>query len=203
MENVIRMPPPRERTPQVIAALRGATVKDVRKRLADHSRISAKTWVHIGKCLIDVRSDHADQGAFAAMFAVTAKERKDEQRFPFSYSRARMLMCIAESDVCTANNEKLPPGIDALYQLSKLTRAKLETLIDSGAIHPMMTRAEASKLAGTKSRKKPPAERTYERAYDHHRALLRKLDKERRAREVLSLMHDCGITIHELQEIEK
>lgn len=204
MQNVIQVPKGRERTAAVRANLRRGTVKDVRQRLADHSRISAKTWIHIGKSLIDVRDDLATEPkAFADLFATTAKERKDDKRFPFSYSTARQLICIAESDVTSCNTDSLPPSWRALYSLSRLPSRKLSEFIKSGAIHPMMTVSEASKLAGTKKRKKPPAERTYDRAYSTHLSLLKRFDEKKRALELIHLIRDAGVTLEELQELDR
>ncbi len=208
MTNVVqmRMPlGPRESTPELRASLRKASVKAVRDRLAEHSRISAKTWVYVGKELLGMK-EAADQDGpkvFAGLFAKNAVERVGALRYPFSLAMGRMLISIASSGINTVNSESVPSSWGTLYHLSRLPAEQLAELIGSGAVHPMMTRAEAIKLAG---RKKKSAAKpiTYKRAYGTAKQLLLKIKRpERRAIAFLNLMRDCGITIKQLQEIKK
>ncbi|MDH3375701.1 MAG: hypothetical protein OEQ39_01875 [Gammaproteobacteria bacterium] len=195
-------------TPERRAGLRKASIEDVRGWLADHSRVSVKRWVQIGNGLIAVK-DSADKdgpGVFASLFATSVADRDDVLKFPFSHSTAKQIMCIAGLSVTTGNSERLPPSWRVLYELSKLPTERLDKLIESGAVHPMMTRAEAIKLAGQKKKAAPKA-MSVERAYSTTKAAALRLFKivkpDHRAREFLNLMHDCGITLEQLKEADK
>lgn len=205
MKNVvpIRMGP-RESTPEIRASLRKASVQAVRDRLAEHSRISAKTWIYVGKELIGTKeaADMDGPKVFAGLFAKSAAERGEALRYPFSLQTGYKLMAVATSFAQRAKVDCLPSAWGTLYELSRVPKERLAELIESGAVHPMMSRADAIKL----TRKKKPAKKptTDERAYRTAKRLLLKIaEPDRRAVEFLNLMHDCGITLEQLQEIEE
>jgi len=208
MKNVVQMRTPigpRESTPELRASLRKASVQAVRDRLAEHSRISAKTWVYVGKELIGTKeaADQDGPAVFAGLFAKSAAERGEAKRYPFSLQTGYKLMAVATSFAQWAKVDCLPSSWRTLYELSRVSAARLRELIESGSVHPMTSRAEAIKLAGqTKKPAKKPT--TDERAYRTAKRLLLKIaEPDRRAVEFLNLMHDCGITLEQLQEIEE
>ena len=205
MKNVVQLRTPlgpRESTPELRSALRKASVTAVRERLAEHGRISAKTWIYIGKELAGTKeaADQDGPSVFAGLFAKSAAERAEALRYPFSLATGRMLMSIA--GITIGNSEQLPSSWRTLYELSRLPTDRLEQLTKSRAVHPMMTRGEAENLAG---RKKQAAKASREdQAYRAAKAPLLKIKEPvRRARVILNLMHACGITIQQLREIEE
>jgi len=202
----IRVPlGPRESTPELRAALRNASVDAVRRRLAEHARISAKTWIHIGGELMDTKEAAEKDGpkVFAGLFAQSAATRADAKLYPFSQRTGYRLMTIAETLTHCVKTESLPPSWGTLYELCALSAARLTKLIESGAVHPMMTRSEAVSLAGA-SKKKPTKPAVEKRAYSAAKRLLLKIDNpERRVSEFLHLMRDCGISLQQLQESKK
>ncbi len=82
----------------------------------------------------------------------TTSERKDVARYPFSLSAAYKLMAIAECGFWNSvpNVDQLPASWGTLNVLSRIAPVRISKLMESGAVHPMMTRAEASNLAGAK-----------------------------------------------------
>ena len=209
MKNVVAIRVgPRDSTPELREALCKASVKAVRDKLTEHSRISAKTWIYIGKELIGTKAAAEKDGptVFAGLFAKSAADRSEARRYPFSLRAGYMLMAIAELCEPVVHKDSLPASWRTLYELSRIPSEKLSELIDSGAVHPMMTRADAMKLAAPEkkkaaARKKPDrTEQVYRAAQD----LFTKIsDQDQRAAEFLNLMHDCGITLEQLQRATK
>jgi hypothetical protein len=139
---------------------------------------------------------------FASLFAKSAAERGEALRYPFSLQTGYKLMAVATSFAQWAKVDCLPSAWRTLYELSRVSPARLRELIESGSVHPMTSRAEAIKLTAKKKPAKKPT--TDERAYRAARRLLLKIaEPDRRAVEFLNLMHDCGITLEQLQEIEE
>jgi hypothetical protein len=64
-------------------------------------------------------------------------------------------------------------------------------MIESGAIHPMMTRAQAKSLAGAKAiAKKPVSERTFDSTYMRFKELVKRFERDKRIKEMVHLMYD-------------
>lgn len=202
---------PRKSTPELRAALRKASVSDVRERLADHSRLSVKTWVCIGKELAATRAAAEKDGAgvFASLFSRNAEERADPARYPFSYSQAKQLIRVAQAldvPLVTSGNrpEKLPASWRTLYELSRLPADRLAKAIEAGTVHPMMTRGEASRMVELiehPTRKRPPRK---DDPIDRAITDLRKAIKQpkKRGLALIQLIHALGFTLQQLEKID-
>lgn len=188
---------PSESTPERRASLRRASVKAVRDKLTEQSRVSTKTWIYIGKELAGVkRAAKADgQKAFPSLFARNADERKDESKYPFSRRTADQLIAVSER-FGSMDPNGLPSSWRTLYVLSRIEPKRLEKLIASGGVHPMMTRAEAQRFAAQPKkarRQKDVGFRTAKRWF------LGIEDTSIRARRLAALIRECGVSIEEIR----
>jgi len=144
---------PLPRTPEIKAGILKGQVKWARDQLANHSNISAKTWIRIGESLASTKgvADELGRGVFRDLFP-KANTASDLAKYPFSFKTAQMLMWIAERLATSGSNfGQLPASWRTLYVLSCIPPKQLIAHIESGAVHPMMTRAQASKLMPKKS----------------------------------------------------
>ena len=193
---------PRESTPEIRASLRRASVKAVREKVADISRVSVKTWTYVGKELIGIKeiADKDGKKVFASLFGKGRHQFKDEAKYPFSKSTGYMLMDIAKSELSNIleSPDSLPAQWATLHELTRIPSVSLLKFIESGAVHPMMTRAEAKKLAGAKQRPK----RTTTDYAVAKRHFMKIEDRSARVEAFAILMRDCGITVKEIEEIK-
>jgi hypothetical protein len=212
MPNFIPAPIGRRRnnTPELRESLRKGTIADVRDKLAEHSRISAKTWVYVGKSLAETKelADQDGPKVFAGLFATSAKQAVETSRFPFSLQTAYKLIAVAETFAHWAKTDSLPASWRTLYELSRLPPDRLSAAIDSGEVHPMMTRAEAVKLSGKKKVAKKKAKKlskkeAEEESYDTVKRWFSRFKEPKvQGVEILNLLNDLGWTLEQLQEIE-
>jgi hypothetical protein len=198
---MIALPGPRKSTPEIRASLRTASVADVRSRIEGQSQVSVTTWIYVGRALAATKAAAQKDGekVFPAMFPKNAEERKDPAKYPFSRRMADVLILIAERFGNSVSKSHLPSSWGTLYVLSGLDPKGLERLVESGAVHPMMTRAEASKLASTKTHKAKKPKTVCDSAAKY---FLKIKSTEERARQFLVLLKNAGLTLNNLQEVE-
>lgn len=187
---VIKLPLPRKdmNTPEYRAAICKANVAWVRKRLGDTSDFNVSTWIKIGETLLDTQRRAG--ASFRSLFAKNIKEQSDETKFPFSRATGQMFVDIAKAFQVANNVGHLPISWGTLHILSKLSAPKVEQYVSSGAIHPLMTRAEANKLVNPRRAKK--SSKVWSTNLTQNSA------KEQRVRAVLALIERLGLSIKDL-----
>ena len=193
---------PGKNTPERRASLRRCSVKAVREKLAEHSRASVKTWVHVGKELAGVKKAAKEDGpkVFPALFARNAEERKDENKYPFSRQTADIFIAISARFAHACANESLPASWRTLYELSRIEPSRLQKLIASGGIHPTITRPEAKRFAAQPNQKRRMKATSCRSARTFFLEIRAPKD---RAKKFFAFMRECGITIEQLKEIAK
>jgi hypothetical protein len=193
---------PGENTPERREWVRRASVTDIRDRLAEHSRISAKTWIYIGNSLAHTKASAEKDGAgvFASLFAKNTAERNDAERFPFSLSTGYMLMAIDGRFSTMVEKQALPSAWRTLYELTRIPHKRLNDLIESGAVHPMMTRVEAVKLTGKRANS-ATAEQSPARIYAVVKRTFKPLPPIQRIEFLRRLMDEYGISYEQLKGV--
>ena len=142
------------------------TLTEQRDRFEASLRSSLSAAIELGKTLIAAKSA-LPHGEFGRLFS----DHEDPAPGAMSFTSrwAQKVMVVAENQAISnpKRASELPTDLEAVYQLATLTAPALEAAIESGKVHPGMTRAEAKAIKNEAAeadpesapRPKPPRKR--------------------------------------------
>jgi hypothetical protein len=126
------------------------TVTEWRNYISEPWQKAVESIVETGQRLIEAKGT-MEHGAWEKIF---------ENNKPFSLRTAEYLMAIARNPVLSKAQHVafLPPSWGTLYQLSRIPEENLQKLIDTGKVHPELTRDEVEVLRTNEQEQKEKAQ---------------------------------------------
>jgi N6-adenosine-specific RNA methylase IME4 len=106
-------------------------------------RQGVESIIETGKRLIETRDRFKDERGKWSML-IGANQHKGQGVLPFSDGHTYLLIKIAESERLSCHVKILPSDARTLYQLTRLSDDRFDTLLEEGRINPGMKRNEAS-----------------------------------------------------------
>lgn len=119
-------------------------LKDYNDRFEGSLRSSLSHAIELGKQLIAAK-EALPHGEFGQMFSDHPDNKGRASPLGMTQSWANKVMRIAAQPVLTNSSHEtnLPADLNTVFELASMTAPALEAAIESGRVHPAMTRAEA------------------------------------------------------------
>lgn len=122
-------------------------LKDYNDRFEGSLRSSLSHAIELGKQLMAAK-EALPHGEFGQMFSDHPDNKGRASPLGMTQSWANKVMRIAAQPVLTNSSHEtnLPADLNTVFELASMTAPALEAAIESGKVHPAMTRAEAKAI---------------------------------------------------------